>query len=842
MAQLELGKNHPSATLPLALENQEVAITGFVSRASLPVLESSVTNDDRHPARSESYQQVDLQTETISTISAENGAAGAFSSTQRLGVRIGVYEPASEDEAASNQNEHFPCLSYGQRLRIRGRIRTPQTYQDPGVFDRRAYLLDNGIAATLSAKAGDIEILDGVGGSRWGRWRAPARMSLLRHVLALQTLPGQGWRIFSISRADAALLAAMILGERSLLDENVKTDFQRTGSYHLLVVSGMAVAILAFAVFWLARLARLPDAIATVLSVVFVGLYVSVTDLGAPVQRAALMCAVYMLARLFYRERNPLNAIGAAALVVLVIDAKALFDAGFQMTFLAVLSIAGIAVPVLERSTGFYRKALYQLDSTSFDLHLEPRQAQFRLDLRMILARLELLLSPWLARLVLLGGSRVVLRAADVIFISALMQAALALPMAVYFHRATTLALPANFVVVPIMSFLLPTTLATTLLSYLGAWTAFLPRCLTALLLHSVSASVFVLSRFRAADLRVPDPPIWGVAVFIAALSACIFAARRRATVVIASLTLLAIADFAVIHARKPDLISGKLEITAIDVGQGDSLLIVTPQGKSLLIDGGGTLGASSSGFDVGEDVVSPYLWSRGFSHLDAVALSHPHGDHIGGLPAVLKNFYPAELWVAPSPLNPAYEALIAQANATKVVVKSRTAGDRFEFGGASFEVLAPFSDANVSEKRGNDDSMVLKISYEGTSALLEGDAERRTERLIAPQLASVNLLKVAHHGSSTSSISALIAAIRPQFALISVGKFNRYGHPRPEVLERLSAAGTCTFRTDFNGAVSFYLDGTAMTSAQWGRERQTIEFPSRWIPRDQVGHCAGLR
>src|SRR5205823_8626395 len=203
--------------------------------------------------------------------------------------------------------------------------------------------------------------------------RARARHSLLQHVLALRTPPGPGWRIFSINQSDAALLAAMILGERSLLDQNVKLDFQRTGSYHLLVVSGMAVAILAFSDFWLARILRLPDPIATVVSVIFVGLYVSVTDLGAPVLRAALMCVVYMLARLLYRERNPLNALGIAALAALVLDPKALFDAGFQMTFLAVFTIASIVIPIMEQTTLGYRKALRHLESTSYDLHLLPK-------------------------------------------------------------------------------------------------------------------------------------------------------------------------------------------------------------------------------------------------------------------------------------------------------------------------------------------------------------------------------------------------------------------------------------------------------------------------------------
>ena len=434
------------------------------------------------------------------------------------------------------------------------------------------------------------------------------------------------------------------------------------------------------------------------------------------------------------------------------------------------------------------------------------------------------------------------LRAAEIVFISALMQAALALPMAVYFHRATTLALPANFVVVPIMTLLLPIALGTTLLSYIAAWIAFIPRCITALLLHAVSASVITFARFRASDLRVPDPPIWAAVLCIVALAACICAVRRRSILVIASLLLLAGGDLAVIYARKPDIVPGKLEMTAIDVGQGDSLLVVTPQGKALLIDGGGTSGASFSGFDVGEDVVSPYLWSRGFSHLDAVALSHADRDHIGGLPAVLKNFQPAELWVAPSPSHAAYDALIAQAQASGIVVNLRISGQKFAFGGADFDVLAPEIDAQVPSERDNDDSMVLKIAYGSASALLEGDAERRTERRIVPELGPINLLKVAHHGSATSSIPDLLARIHPQFAVISVGKFNHYGHPKQEILQRLRQSGACTFRTDLSGALSFYLDAVGVASARWGRERQTIEFPSRWIPPNQAQHCAAAQ
>ena len=834
-AQFSVGPTHP-VPLPTELENQELAIEGSVTRASLPILERAMDNDSAEAAP-ETYQPVDLE---VDRISREDGSTPQL--TQPFGARVSIYSARADTEFVEELPASGISFRYGQRLRIHGRIRSPRVFGDPGVFDRRAYLRQQGIVATLNAKRNDIEVLPGMGGTLLGRWRAEARESLLTHILGLQSEVDPKWSSIVISRTDAGLLAAMVLGERSLLDQRVKRDFQRTGSYHLLVVSGMAVAILAFAVFWIARLCRMPDIAATILSVMFVAFYVTITDLGAPVQRAVLMCGVYMLARLFYRGRDVLNAIGFAALAGLAIDPASLFDAGFQMTFLAVIAIAGVAIPVLERTTAVYRKALYQPDSTSYDLHLLPAQAQFRLNLRILLARVERLVPKWIARISLFGGMRVLLRVAEIFLISALMQAALALPMAVYFHRATTLALPANVAVVPVMSFLLPIAVIATLCSYAGAWLAFVPKLITALLLHLVSFAVLTFSHFREADLRVPTPSVWASCLCLLAVVLCLTTARKRYPLLFGALLVLVLSDLCVLYARTPEMVGGKLEVTAIDVGQGDSLLVVTPQGKTLLMDGGGTLGVNMSGFDIGEEVVSPYLWSRGFSHLDAVALSHAHGDHIGGLPAVLANFHPDALWIAPGPQMPALKSLREEASRFGIPVVQHTAGDRFNFGGAAFTVLAPFADEAPITSRGNDDSMVVEIAYDNASVLLEGDAEKKTERIITPELGHISLLKVAHHGSATSSTPELLARTQPEFAIISVGKFNRYGHPRAEVIERLSSESTCTYRTDITGATSFFLNRNGVNQIRWGRDQRTIRFPDRWIPHPQAGRCAALR
>jgi competence protein ComEC len=259
----------------------------------------------------------------------------------------------------------------------------------------------------------------------------------------------------------------------------------------------------------------------------------------------------------------------------------------------------------------------------------------------------------------------------------------------------------------------------------------------------------------------------------------------------------------------------GVLEVTAIDVGQGDSLLLISPEGKTLLIDAGGPTGATQSSagnFEIGEEVVSPVLWSRHIRRLDAVALSHAHSDHMGGMAAVLRNFRPRQLWVGKNPTIPAYTTLLDEARELGVSVESHAAGDHFRFGGTEIEVLAPAPGYVPGASASNDDSLVLHVAFGNTSVLLEGDAQSASEQQMLSEPLHADLLKVGHHGSKTSTTPRFLAAVAPTYAIISVAHRNPYGHPKLEILRRLQEDHIRTYRTDAEGATSFFLDGKSVS------------------------------
>ncbi|HEY6769797.1 MAG TPA: ComEC/Rec2 family competence protein [Candidatus Sulfotelmatobacter sp.] len=780
-------------------KHADASIQGFADGQDLEIT-AHVTNNGRLRAGNfgEMAQVVDVETEAVTT---QSGASTRIAA----GVRMSIYSPASGEDSPRTDaitNRTARPFRYGERIRFLGKLRMPHNFRNPGAFDYQVYLADNGIEALGSAKAENAELLPGFLGSRTEAWRSRIRENILAQVQKL-------W-----PAREAALIDAMVIGEGAFLDRDERVDFQRSGTYHVLIVSGMNVSILAFVIYWTLRKLHVGQWVNTLLTVGCCFGYALLTEVGVPVWRATLMCTIYLVTRLIYRERAMVNAIGAAALAVLVFDPRQLLTASFQMTFLCVLLVAAIGLPILERTSQLYKRALAHWDSANYGRSLPPEVMQFRVDLRMIADRIGRFCGKkWAGRMVRFVVS-ITLASFELLFISAVMQMGLALPMAYYFHRATTIGLPANIAVVPLTELMMPAAIGALVLTTVWLKLAKIPAFFATLALRGIVGTVHGLGGLRMADLRVATPSMLMMLLAATALLVAMALARRRLAIAMCGLAALLVSSLAIaLIPPKPRVYSGMIEMTSIDVGEGDSTLLVMPQGTTLLVDAGGPIGPGTPQFDFGEDVVSPYLWQRGISQLDAVAITHGHSDHIGGMASVLKNFRPRELWLGIRPPSAGLDRLIAEAAALHIKVVRHWEGDEFDWGGATVSVLFPPRDWPVGSKPQNSDSLVLRVSHGASSVLLEGDAEKQVERRIASlHHPKANILRVGHHGSANATTEELLSAARPDFAVISVGLHNSFGLPKFGILERLSLAGVKVYRTDLDGAVTFYLNGSSLT------------------------------
>jgi len=367
---------------------------------------------------------------------------------------------------------------------------------------------------------------------------------------------------------------------------------------------------------------------------------------------------------------------------------------------------------------------------------------------------------------------------------------------------------------VPLVAVLAPAAVITFCASLISPWAAMLPGAATALLLHGVTRVIGRVSAVHAADLRVPAPVWWIALLAVAAWAFCCWAVRGSRSWAWVAVAVLPLVAVMVLWPEQAVVSSGMMEVTAIDVGQGDSIFIVAPDGTTMLVDAGGPVGGvteaaeATSHFDVGEEVVSPYLWSRRLRSLDVLVLSHAHSDHMGGMPAVMRNFRPRELWVSIDPNSDAYGALLAEAKELGIQVRHFYAGDQLAWGGTQVTILAPENGYINPREPMNNDSLVMRMQYGDSSVLLEGDAEAPSERamLAHGRVDAVTLLKIGHHGSRTSTTQEFLEAAAPKDTVISVGRGNTFGHPRYEVIERIAETRAKLYRTDEFGLTTFLL------------------------------------
>jgi competence protein ComEC len=599
-------------------------------------------------------------------------AAGAALSTSG-GLRVNFYPGARVADPPAG-------LRAGDRVEILVKARPPRDYLDPGAFDVKGFLAREKIDVLGSLRSGELLQLVERPPPTILQWLARARGSLLARLDSL----------FAEHPERGAVARAMLLGDRSFVDSSVVLAFQKTAAYHVLVVAGLHVGALVIFLWCVGKRLRLSMLAIGVLTLLALAAYVGIVQDRPPILRAALMAALYLLARPLFRRVELLNTIAVAALVLLIWKPSSLGDSSFQLSFLAAGVIAGLALPWMERSSAPYRAGLNHLGDVTRDTAHAPKIAQFRIEMR---AAAQWLAGRMPARMASRASAVVVmpvragLRLWEIILLSAVIQFGMLPLLAEDFHRVSLAGPVSNIPAVLLTGIIVPLGFVTLGMAMVWARAGLLLAKALSFCVGLLIASVEWFTRWPRLTYRIPGPPAWLMIlffvgfIFLAAVARAIAAGRRGHAIRrqllpaphpvewIATMALLMLAVLVAWHPFAPSLYRGKLEVSVLDVGQGDSIFVAFPDGRTMLVDGGGQAGAEvvdgfRSGPDVGEEVVSPYLWWRGIKRLDVVALSHAHHDHLDGLHSVIANFKVGELWIGRDEETPAFLVLLAEARA----------------------------------------------------------------------------------------------------------------------------------------------------------------------------------
>lgn len=613
----------------------------------------------------------------------------------------------------------------------------------------RADAARSGLAAFGFCKSARLVERRGAAGAGPVRRLAAGLREAARGAFARSMPPG----------TERGLVRAMVLGDRSEIDEATAEAFRASGTYHVLALSGAQVALLAgLLVGALRRLGASPWAQATATAAA-IGFYAVLVGGDVPVVRAALMASAVLAGRALELDADPSNLLGLAALVLLADRPAVAGDVGFQLSFGATLGILALLGP--------------------------------------------------LAR----GVPRLPLRVDVAVAASVAAQCALAPILAAWFHRLAPAAVVLNVAAVPLSAAVLLAGFGVLAVAPLGPCAGRLAGDVAWVAARALRLSGDLGPLGPWLDVRVAGPSPLALALYAGGLG-LLWRGRRGP-----GLALLLACHVALVTGGGARRADGRLHLTVIDVGQGDSLLLGSPSGRTLLVDAGGSWDPRS---DAGERRVAPELWRRGVRRLDALVVTHAQPDHAGGAPFLLHAFRVAEVWEGPAALGDRswrqLDAELASGRAARLTVAE---GMRRDWDGVSLEVRGPARPGRPPARVRNEDSIVLDVGFGDVHLLLAGDVLGAAEDALEVPRALV--VKVPHHGSRSSSRPAFVARASPRLALISAGARNPFGHPHAEVVERYRRAGALVLRTDRDGTVDVATDGRRVwvRTAGEGEERR---------------------
>lgn len=746
----------------------------------------------------------------------------------------GVERPASGIVRVSitEKNAADDGLGYGSLIRFTCVLEREDEFRAPGVLS-------------------DVERLDLTGIDASARIKSPLLIEHLGEesvflplafVYRQRAAAVEGFRTH-LSPSTAGVMAASLLGDRSLLDKQTADVYREGGTFHVLVISGLHITFIAGVLLLIARFFTRRRWLHYALTIGPLWIYTFAVGADLPIVRAAVMFSAGLFGYAMYRTRSVANQLAFAAICLLAWRPTGLFDPSFQLTLTAAGVIGLFALPTLLKLKAIgswtpsaaepfppnvprwlrrFCETLYW-NSTAWERQHSSDLWTANIDR-----------SPFFKGRIQGAVQRAARYIFEGIFVSLAVQFAM-LPLSViYFHRISIGAIFSNLWV---GFFLAVESFAAVIGLLVAGVSAVLARPLFALAEACNSLNLIVpegLSRFAFFSFRLPEYSgegaviyfIYAILIILFAFAAArwnVFAIIRDRTlekgIIAAACGLVLLATVIALHPYSAPAATGKLRIDIIDVGQGDSIFITFPNGETMLVDGGGRhlrFPDEKDGEDfqpdtssIGERVVSHVLWRKGYSRIDHLGATHADIDHTGGLVDVANNFAVGKAFFGRMPTDdPELNELLRVLQERSIPTETLLRGRVLEIGGVRIEILYPNGDA--AGPSDNDHSLVMRLIFGNRVVLLTGDIERSAEQdlLAANTHLTADVVKVAHHGSRTSSTFDFVAATRAAWAIISVGRHSQFGHPHKEVLEAWENSGAAVLTTGEYGMISIATDG----------------------------------
>ena len=684
-------------------------------------------------------------------------------------------------------------FKYGDSIRFRTRLKVPHNFQNPGGFDYAKYLRYKGVMVRGFIKdSAGIVILRENQGNIFKLHLERFRTYLKKFIMENSSSP------------EGEIIQAMILGDQKEIPKDVMENFNKTGTTHIIAISGFNIGIIAFLSFIVIRLIMKSSTylllrfnivkVSTVFAIVPVIIYTLIAGMGISVVRAAIMAVTFMIAIVFGKDRDLYNSLVLAALIILVASPPSLFDVSFQLSFMAVWAILFITP----------RLAMMIPDGNHEEM------SRYRVWARKIYKNI-------------------------VMFIIVSLSATLGtLPLIVfYFNRMSTVVLLSNLFIVPVLGIIaIPVCTAIIIAAPLSQGLALFFLHISSFIVQISISMVDFFASFPGSSFFLGTPTFIEISAYYLFLIVAVklidtwkkkegdtadsrsFLCPYRLRVAAAVLVFFFVIDALYLYVK--DRRNENLVVTAIDVGQGSSALLRLPGGKKILVDGGGMY---DNAVDIGKYVLAPFLWHERIRHIDIVVLTHPHPDHLNGLIYILSNFNVNEVWTngetAESDTYKDFMKIVNEKNITHRLMSERIGDIRIN--NVTISILNPAgaialkNDLPRKFDKTNNDAIVMKIAMGNVSVLLPADISEPSELRIIDAHKDIRsqVLFAPHHGGFTSSTVPFLNRVQPEIAVISCGRDNVYNDPHPDVLTRYFRRGTKVFRTDINGAINITTDGT---------------------------------